>query len=86
MRDQVAVQDAADVTRRAPARVPVVVGDQAAQVRRVALLGRAFRRIDQRADLVLRRAGGAATRQREDRGERQLTYAADNRPTAAGRQ
>ena len=85
MRDQVAVQDAADVARGAPARIPVVVRDQAAQVRRVALLGRAFRRSDQRADLVLRRAGGAATRQQEDRGERQVTCAADKSPIAAGR-
>ena len=79
------MEDAADVTRAAPGRVPVVVGDQVTQVRRIALLGGELRRIDQRADLVLRRAGGTAARQREDRGERQVTCAADKRPTAAGR-
>jgi hypothetical protein len=85
VRDQVAVQDAADVARGAPAGIPVVVGDQLAQVRGIALLGRQFRRIDERADLVLRRAGSTATRQRQDRGERQVTCAADKCPIAAGR-
>ena len=79
------MQDAADVARGPPARVPVVVGDQVAQIRRIARLGCAFRRVDQRADFVLRRAGGAATSQREDCGERQVTCAADKRPIAAGR-
>ena len=79
------MQDAADVACGAPARVPVVVGDQVAQVCGVALLGRGFRRIDQRADLVLRRAGGTAARKQKDRGERQVTGEADRRPTAAGR-
>ena len=85
MRDQVAVQGGADVARVAPVRIAIVVGDQVTQVRRIALLGGELRRIDQRADLVLRRAGGTAARQREDRGERQVTCAADKRPTAAGR-
>lgn len=85
MRDQVAVQDGADVARGAPARIAIVVGNERAQVRGIALLGRKLGGIDQRADLVLRRAGSAATCQREDRGERQLTCAADRRPTAAGR-
>ena len=85
MRNQVAVQDAADVACAAPARIAVVVGHERAEVRGIALLGREFRRVDQRADFVLRRAGRTATREREECGERQLTCAADKRPTAAGR-
>jgi hypothetical protein len=85
VRDQVAVLDAADVACTAPARIPVIIGDERAQVRGIALLGGKFRRIDQRADLVLRRAGRAATREREECGERQPTCAADTCPTAAGR-
>ena len=85
MRDQVPVQDAADVVRGAPARVLVVVGDQLAQARGVALLGRPFRRVDQRADRVLRRAGRPATRERERRDEQQAISSEDTRPIAAGR-
>jgi hypothetical protein len=85
VRDQVAVEDAADVARGAPARIPIIVGDQVTQVGGIALLGCAFRRIDERADLILRCAGGTAARKQKDRGERQLTYAADKRPIAAGR-
>ncbi len=79
------MQDGADVARRAPARIAVVVGDERAQVRGIALLGGELGRIDERADLVLWRAGGTATRERERRGEQQAISLEDNRPIAAGR-
>mgnify|MGYP003471196110 FL=1 len=85
VRDQVAVEDAVDVARAAPAGIAVVVGDERTQISRIALLRCKLRRIDQRADLVFRRAGRTTTCEREYRGERQLTCAADKRPIAAGR-
>jgi hypothetical protein len=60
MRDQPGVQEVADLGRVAAALVLVVVGDEAAQLRGIARLGRSLGARDELADLVLRRAGGAA--------------------------
>lgn len=85
VRDQVAVQQPADVGCRAAGGVPVIVGYEVAQIRRIALLGREFGRIDQRADLVLRRAGRAAARECEQCGQQQAIWTEDRPSIAAVR-
>jgi hypothetical protein len=85
MRDEPGVQEIADVGGVAAAGVLVVVGDQRAKLGGAARFRRGLRRVDERADLVLGRAGWAAARtgeRREERGGR-ATQAAP--PTAAGR-
>jgi hypothetical protein len=75
------VQEGADVTGPAPARVLVVVRDEAAKFRGIARLGRGFGLVDERADLVLGLAGGAAAREAGEQRERgEATQAAP--PTA----
>jgi len=81
MRDEPAVQEGADVVGAPAARVFVVVRDEAAKLRGIARLGRGLGLVDERADLVLGRAGGAAAREAgEQREGGEATQAAP--PTA----
>jgi hypothetical protein len=79
------VQERADVRGIAPARVLVVVGDERAQIRSVARLGRGFALVDQGADLVLGRARRAATGEDGDKDECESVFTQGGPPTAAGR-
>ena len=83
MRDQPGVQESADLPGVAAAPVAVVVRDQRAQFPGIARFGERLDVIDQRADLVLGRARGAAGGAGEGREEREPTQAAP--PTADGR-
>ncbi len=85
MRDQVAVQQAANVGGVAALRVLIVVGDKRAEFRSIALLGGDLCRINQRADLVLGSAGRCAASAGETRCDREARRAQDRLPTAAGR-
>jgi hypothetical protein len=79
------VQERADIRGIAPARVLVVVGDERAQIRGVASLGRGFGLVDQGADLVLGRARRAATGEDGDQDERESAFTQGAPPIAAGR-
>lgn len=85
VRDQIGVQEIADFRGVASGRVLVVVGDQSAQRRRVALLRGGLGGGNERADLVFGRVRGTAARDRKYKraGEDRVTQA--RRPTAAGR-
>ncbi|HEU4515706.1 MAG TPA: hypothetical protein VFR77_00250 [Steroidobacteraceae bacterium] len=83
MGDQPGVQQVPDVRGVAPARVGIVVGDEVAQGRRVAILRERLGLVDERADLLFRRARRAAAGAGDEDRERELTQAAP--PTAAGR-
>ena len=70
MCDEPGMQEVPDVGGIAAARVLVVVGDEIAQPGDIALFGRGFGGIDERAKLVLGRArgsaGGGGERERKD--------------------
>lgn len=86
VRDQVAVQQAADLAGIASFAVAIIVGDQFAQRAGIARLGGRFAQRDERADLILRRAGRSAGRAAEyGRGEQRLMRAQDKPSIAAGR-
>ena len=65
MGDEPGVQEISDVGGVAAMRVTVVVGNEAAKCGGVPLFGSSFCLIDQGANLVLGRAGWAATRDGE---------------------
>jgi hypothetical protein len=83
VRDQPGVEEVPDIRGVAALRVFVVVGDEGLEVRGIARLGRGLGGVDERADLVLGRAGGPAGGACEDERETELTQGAP--PTAAGR-
>jgi hypothetical protein len=64
VRDQPGMQQVADVGGVAARRIAVVVGDEVAQPRGVPRLGRGLGLVQQRADLLLRRARGTAAGER----------------------
>ena len=85
MGDEPGVQEVADVDGVAAARVAVVVGNEAAKCGGVPLFGGSFCFIDQGANLVLGRAGWAATRDGERQREREAGLTQGASPIAAGR-
>lgn len=85
MRDEVAVQEAADVRRFAPSRILVIVGDERAERRGVSFFRGQFSRIDQGSDLVLGRPGRSAAGDGEARCERDASRAQDKPPIAVRR-
>ena len=62
MRDEPGVQEIADIRSVAAARVPVIVGNEAAKPGGIARFGRGLGARDEFADLVLRSAGGTTAR------------------------
>lgn len=91
MRNEPAVDIRADVGGGAARGIRIVVGDQVLERGCVPRLGGFFGRGDQRADLVLRRDGGAAAGDRGREQERRagapqaIRRAQDTPPTAATR-
>lgn len=69
MRDEISVQEVADLGGIAAGRILVIVGDERAKLGGVARLRGGLRRIDERADLLLGRAGRPASRAGERRDE-----------------
>lgn len=82
VRDEIALHVTAEVVGVAVIPVVVIVGDELAQGARIAGLGRSLRLVDQRADLVLRRARRLAGREQPGGGE-DARGAQDKPPTAA---
>jgi hypothetical protein len=77
------MQEVADVGGVAAGRIAVIVGDQVAQPGGVPRLGRGFGLVDQRADLLFRRARVTAGGERKQRSAGEPTQAVI--PTAGGR-
>jgi hypothetical protein len=70
MRDEPGVQEVPDVRNVAAARVPVVIRNEIAKLRGIALLRRGFGGIDECTDIILgrtrRAARGGGERERKD--------------------
>lgn len=85
MRDEPGVKEVADVRGIAATRVLVIVGDEPAKPGGIARLGRSLGARDEFADLVLRRAGGAAARACEQERKREGRPIQEVPPTAGCR-
>jgi len=85
MRNEIAVQERADVRGVAPGGILVIVRDQRAERGGIPFFRGELRRIDQGADLVFRRARRSAAGNGEARRDDEARRAQDKPPIAAGR-